>query len=84
MLVAVAGGSLLVAVCVYLILNQRFQFVERGWVGIGRDEPAHPAPGWEVFRYYVPLAAWGPLVIATAVDYGRRATALEHRNSGDR
>ncbi|MEU1643301.1 hypothetical protein [Micromonospora zamorensis] len=72
-LVALIGGSLLVAVCLYLLLNSMFHVVDRGWVGIGRDEPAHPAPGWEVLRYYAPLVAWGPLVIAVAVDYGRRA-----------
>lgn len=71
-LVALIGGSLLVAICLYLLLNSTFYFVDRGWVGMGRDEPAHPAPGWEVLRYYVPLVAWGPLVIAVAVDYGRR------------
>ncbi|MEV4656433.1 hypothetical protein [Micromonospora sp. NPDC049301] len=71
-LVALTGGSLLVAICVYLFLNSSFHFVERGWVGIGRDEPAHPAPGWEVLPYYAPLVAWGPLVIAVAANYGRR------------
>ncbi|MEV4538737.1 hypothetical protein AB0J82_33650 [Asanoa sp. NPDC049518] len=83
-LVALAGGSLLIAICVYLALNQRFQFVERGWVGIGRDEPLHPAPGWEVFRYYAPLVAWGPLVMAVAADYGRRAVAGAHHENAVR
>ncbi|MGI5519833.1 hypothetical protein ACQEUX_02585 [Micromonospora sp. CA-259024] len=73
-LTALAGGSLLVAICLYGFLNSRFHFVERGWVGIGRDEPAHPAPGWEVLRYYAPLVVWGPLVMAVAANYGRRAT----------
>jgi hypothetical protein len=73
-IVALAGGSLLVAISVYFLLNRTFHFVPAGrWVGIGRDEPAHSPPGWDVLRYYAPLLAWGPLVIAVAVDYRRRA-----------
>ncbi|MDG4787759.1 hypothetical protein O7626_17745 [Micromonospora sp. WMMD1102] len=71
---AVAGGALLVAITGYVVLNLTFHFVPRGWVGVGRDEPAHPAPGWDVLRYYAPLIAWGPLVIAVAADYRRRLT----------
>ncbi|MEK8110260.1 hypothetical protein NKG94_50025 [Micromonospora sp. M12] len=59
-LVALTGGWLLVAICVYFLLNQRFHLVQSGWVGIGADEPVHPPPGWEVLRYYAPLLAWGP------------------------
>lgn len=80
--VALTGGSLLVAICVYFILNQRFHFVDRGWVGVGGDEPTHQAPGWEVLQYYAPLMAWGPLVIAVAADYGRRVAAAQTRKSG--
>ncbi|MET8529013.1 hypothetical protein [Micromonospora sp. NPDC005172] len=79
-LVALIGGSALVAICVYLLLNSRFHVVQRGWVGIGRDEPAHPTPTWEVLRYYAPMAAWGPLVIAVAVDHARRVAALRRRS----
>ncbi|MFF0467638.1 hypothetical protein ACFYPX_09475 [Micromonospora zamorensis] len=75
-IVALAGGSLLVAICVYFVLNQRFHLVQHGWVGVGDDEPAHPVPGWEVLRYCAPLTAWGPLVIAVASDYRRRATQV--------
>ncbi|WP_410816716.1 hypothetical protein [Micromonospora sp. 050-3] len=71
--VALTGGWLLVAICVYFLLNNRFHLVQSGWVGIGEDEPVHPTPGWEVLRYYAPMLAWGPLVIAVAVDYRRRA-----------
>ncbi|MFE0526186.1 hypothetical protein ACFW0V_01190 [Micromonospora parva] len=74
--VALTGGWLLVAVCGYFLLNQRFHFVQSGWVGIGGDEPAHPVPGWEVFRFYAPLLAWGPLVIAVAADYRRRVARV--------
>jgi len=73
-LVAMIGATLLVAVCVYFFLNQVFHFVDRGWVGVGRDEPVHEPPGWEVFRYYLPLVAWGPLVLAVVADYRRRAS----------
>ncbi|MFG1872680.1 hypothetical protein [Micromonospora arborensis] len=75
-LVALTGGSLLVAICAYFLLNQRFHFVRPDWVGVGGDEPAHPPPGWEILRYYTPLLAWGPLVIAVAADYKRRARSL--------
>ncbi|MFY1693041.1 hypothetical protein [Plantactinospora sp. WMMB782] len=71
---AVTGGALLVALTGYVVLNLNFHFVPRGWVGVGRDEPAHPPPGWDVLRYYAPLVAWGPLVIAVAADYRRRVT----------
>ncbi|EXG81106.1 hypothetical protein [Cryptosporangium arvum] len=69
---ALIGGSILVALCVYLALNHALHVVDRGWVGIGRDEPVHAPPGWSVLRYYAPLVAWGPLVIAVALDYHRR------------
>ncbi|RLP91297.1 hypothetical protein EAD98_24030 [Micromonospora sp. CV4] len=75
-LVALIGGSLLVAICAYFFLNSRFHFVERGWVGIGQDGPALPAPGWDVLRYYAPLVAWGPLVVAVAADYRRRVALV--------
>ncbi|RAO51795.1 hypothetical protein LUPAC06_06480 [Micromonospora saelicesensis] len=74
--VALIGGWSLVAICVYFLLNQRFHLVQSVWVGIGDDEPVHPAPGWEVFRYYAPMLAWGPLVIAVAADYRRRAAIV--------
>jgi len=74
--VALIGGSLLVAISVYFVLNQTFHFMPRGWVGVGRDEPAHPVPGWEVLQYYAPLIAWGPLVIAVAADYRRRVALV--------
>ncbi|MEH1166220.1 hypothetical protein V6V47_12620 [Micromonospora sp. CPCC 205539] len=76
LLVALVGGWLLVAICVYFVLNQQFHFVQGTWVGIGSDEPVHEAPGWEILRYYAPLLAWGPLVIAVATDYGRRVALV--------
>lgn len=75
-IVALTGGSLLVGICVYFVLNQTFHFVPRGWVGVAHDEPAHPVPGWEVLRYYAALIAWGPLVITVATDYRRRVTPM--------
>ncbi|MGA4730440.1 hypothetical protein ACWEOS_21000 [Micromonospora taraxaci] len=83
-IVALIGGSVLVAICVYLLLNSRLHFVERGWVGIGRDDPAHPAPTWEVLRYYASMVAWGPLVIAVAADYGRRIVRPRRSLASDR
>ncbi|MEH0934582.1 hypothetical protein [Micromonospora psammae] len=75
-IVALAGGSLLVAISVYFVLNQTFHFVPPGWLGSGGDEPARPVPGWEVLRYYAPLILWGPLVTAVAADYRRRVTLV--------
>ncbi|MFC3499757.1 hypothetical protein ACFOOK_01910 [Micromonospora krabiensis] len=75
-ILAAAGGALLVTISAYVVLNLTFQVVPRGWVGVGRDEPAHPAPGWDVLRYYAPLIVWGPLVMAVAADHRRRVTSL--------
>ncbi|MDG4810064.1 hypothetical protein O7634_25205 [Micromonospora sp. WMMD1120] len=75
-LAALVGGALLVAICAYLIPNSQFHFVERGWVGIGGDEPTRERPGTDVLRYYVPMVLWGPLVIAVAVDYARRVAVV--------
>ncbi|WP_410813406.1 hypothetical protein [Micromonospora sp. 067-2] len=77
-IVALTGGSLLVAISLYFVLNQTFHFVPRGWRGLGQDEPVHPVPGWNVLRYYAPLLAWGPLVLAVATDYRRRVARAAH------
>ncbi|KAB1928095.1 hypothetical protein F8271_29230 [Micromonospora sp. ALFpr18c] len=79
-LVALTGGWLLVAICAYFLLNQRFHLVHSTWVGIGEDEPAHPPPDWEVLRYYAPLLAWGPLVLAVATDYQKRVRRATTRS----
>jgi hypothetical protein len=63
---------MLVALCAYFLLNQAFGLVDRGWSPGGRTGPAHPPPGSEVLRWYVPLLAWGPLVLAVAADFRRR------------
>ncbi|MCG5461726.1 hypothetical protein MED01_006595 [Micromonospora sp. MED01] len=81
--VALIGGWSLVAICVYFLLNQRFHFVQSGWVGIGDDEPVLAAPDWEVLRYYAPMLGWGPLVIAVATDYGRRVGVGVWSGGGD-
>ncbi|MBM0231108.1 hypothetical protein JNW91_03980 [Micromonospora sp. STR1_7] len=71
---AIGGGLLLVAICAYFLLNQAFHFVDRGWSPTAaQDAVVHDRPGWEILRYYVPLLAWGPLLIAVALDYRRRA-----------
>jgi hypothetical protein len=72
--VALIGGWLLVALCLYPFVVRAFDLLSPGdvWVGVGADEPPHDPPGWDVIRYYVPLFAWGPLVIAVATDYRRR------------
>jgi hypothetical protein len=70
---ALAGGSALVLISVYFFLNQAFHFVDRGWSPSGfQDGVVHEKPGWDVLKYYVPLLAWGPLVLAVAADFRRR------------
>ncbi len=71
--VAIAGGCAVILVCLWPILHDALD-LGRGPVLVGetRDDPP---PGWEVGRYYLPLYAWGPLLIAVAVHYRRRGTA---------
>lgn len=77
--IAVTGGALLVAICAYVLLNLAFGLVGRGWSPDALADPVpHEPPGWNVLRYYVPMLAWGPLVLAVAVDRRRRARARAH------
>ncbi len=85
---ALTGGGMLVAVCVYFFVNQAFDLVGpsqgqsqgQGWGPAGlRDGVVHEPPGWEVLRYYLPLVAWGPLLIAVALDYRRRMVTPRSR-----
>lgn len=72
---AVTGALLLIAVCVYVVLNAVFGFVERGPVLIGPDDAdavRRPEPTGAVLVWYLPLLLWGPLVLAVAVDRWRR------------
>jgi hypothetical protein len=70
---AITGGLLLVAICAYFFLNQAFHLVDRGWSPAAmQDAVVHDRPGWDILRYYVPLVAWGPLLIAVALDHRRR------------
>lgn len=45
-----------------------------------RGEPARPlppgchVPGWDVLRWYLPMLAWGPLVLLVTGHYVRRRT----------
>ena len=72
--VAVAGGVALVLICAYFFLNKAFNLVDRGWsMHALEDTTPREKPGWEVRRYYLPLVAWGPLLLAVAADYRRRA-----------
>ncbi|MFC7534780.1 hypothetical protein [Actinoplanes sp. GCM10030250] len=72
---AITGGALLVAISSYFFVNQAFDLVGRGWsFSALQDDVVHEKPGWDVLRYYLPLVAWGPLLIAVALDYRRRAS----------
>ena len=69
---AVIGASLLIGICLYAVFNMTFHFVERGPVLIGPDNTEQPPPGSDVLALYVPMLAWGPLVLAVALAYRRR------------
>ncbi|WP_147458749.1 hypothetical protein [Micromonospora sp. BL4] len=71
----ITGSLLLVAISAYFFLNQAFHFVDGGWSPAAvQDAVVHDRPGWDTWRYDVPLLAWGPLLIAVALDFRRRAT----------
>jgi hypothetical protein len=70
--VASTGATLLIAVCLYYLLNSAFQFVPRGPVLVGGDAPVRPPPGWRVLICYAPMLLWGPLLLAVTMDYRRR------------
>lgn len=77
---ATTGGLLLVALCVYFLLNQAFDLVGTGWsLTAVRDTTPHEKPGWAVLRWYAPLLAWGPLLLAVAAERRRR---VGHRVPG--
>lgn len=69
---AVTGAALLIAICLYAVLNMTFHFVERGPVLIGSSDIERQPPGSDVLALYVPLLAWGPLVLAVTAAYWRR------------
>jgi hypothetical protein len=69
---ALIGASLLIGICLYAVLNMTFHFVERGPVLIGPDDIERPPPGWRVLVLYIPILAWGPLVLAVTANYRRR------------
>ncbi|CAM3334387.1 hypothetical protein KIPE111705_03195 [Kibdelosporangium persicum] len=68
---ALAGGVLVIVICLYWVLNTLFGFVERGVILIG-DDNGLPTPGPSVMALYIPWLAWGPLVVALALAYRRR------------
>jgi hypothetical protein len=69
---AVAGATSILALTTYFLLNHTFHFVGHGWVAIGHTKSTVSAPGWDILRWYVPLLAWGPLLLLVAADYRRR------------
>lgn len=69
---AVTGGTVLILITIYFFALRIWgdpSFRVPVWIG---DDTRHPPPGWSILRYYAPLIAWGPLVIAVARDYRRR------------
>ncbi|MFC6018736.1 hypothetical protein ACFP2T_21310 [Plantactinospora solaniradicis] len=75
---ALVGGSLLIVLCLYVAFNLTFDVAARGPVLIGPDDTERPPPGWDVLPYYLPLLAWGPLVLAVATNYRRRRRHAAH------
>lgn len=69
---AVTGALLAVGLCPYAVLNVACRFVARGTLLTGANQPAQQVPGFAVLVFYLPLPAWGPLVLATAWAYRRR------------
>lgn len=69
--IAIVGAAALIALCVYAVLNDIFDLVDRGPVLIGPDRGG-PEPDSSVVSLYVPMLAWGPLLLAVALHYRRR------------
>lgn len=71
---ALVGASLVIGLCLYAVLNMTFHFVDRGPVLVGQHDVERTQPGPGIVSLYVPLLAWGPLVLAVAANYWRRRT----------
>ncbi|MEU4481833.1 hypothetical protein AB0F68_27785 [Micromonospora sp. NPDC023966] len=71
---ALVGASLVIGLCLYAVLNMTFHFVDRGPVLVGQHDVERTPPGPGIVSLYVPLLAWGPLVLAVAANYWRRRT----------
>jgi hypothetical protein len=71
---ALVGASLVIGLCLYAVLNMTFHFVDRGPVLVGQQDVERTPPGPGIVSLYVPLLAWGPLVLAVAANYWRRRT----------
>jgi NADH dehydrogenase len=76
--VAHAGAWIVIVLCGYAVwnINAGNLFTFEPTLGTG---VTYPRPGIEVLRWYVPMFAWGPLVIAVATNYYRRRTAAGRR-----
>ncbi|MFB9239552.1 hypothetical protein ACFFWC_29140 [Plantactinospora siamensis] len=81
---AFVGAGVIIAICLYALLNMTFHFVHRGPVLVGPRESdlPRPEPGRGVLACYVPLLAWGPLLLAVALSYVRRRRAVVRRTTG--
>jgi hypothetical protein len=69
---AAVGASLLIGICLYVVLNIWFHFVDRGPVLVGPEDGELTPPGPSVLLLYLPMLAWGPLVGAVTAAYWRR------------
>jgi hypothetical protein len=74
---ALIGASLLIASSLYVVVDELFHVVGQGPVAIGPSgQQAAPRPEPDgVLALYVPLLAWGPLLLAVTLDHRRRRTS---------
>ncbi len=79
---AITGACLVMAIFLYGTLNYAFGWVEQGPVLTGRASGDHAPPGAGVAVLYLPLGAWGPLLVAVALNYRRRRAAATRGGSG--
>lgn len=76
---AQVGGWLLIVLSLYLTWNLNVGNLLTFEPAVGTTEQAHQLPDMGVLRWYLPLYAWAPLLIAIAVDYRRRTRSADRK-----
>ncbi|TQL79174.1 hypothetical protein FB566_4775 [Stackebrandtia endophytica] len=72
--VAQTGATIIIALSAYYTWNYNFGNLLTFTPIVGPDE-VKPSPGMDVIGWYLPMSAWGPLLIAVAANYRRRHSA---------
>ena len=75
--VAHLGASIIIGLSAYLAWNYNFGNLLSFTPLLGPGE-VKPPPGMDIVQWYIPMAAWGPLLIAVAANYLRRHTRTEN------